>query len=118
MKPELKDLLKGPFHLHGWGIYNSEDELLFKVTLVHGKEVDGKTCNAAFGYLMDALNEKFLIEGDAEPKRWELIPNEVIDGKEYLGYHLGCPDCKEPARLSQANFCPNCGARLMPGEEL
>ena len=111
-KPELKDLLKPPFWLRGWGIHNSADELLYKVTLVCDKGTKRKTCNEAIKYLVDALNEK-AARDLAEPKRWKHENLEMV-----------CPECdaeiwegEEGLNLVKFNHCPNCGVRLLPLEE-
>lgn len=69
-------------------------------------------------WIMTALKEKQ--ERDfGEPLRWIKVPEDEVNMADY---EYDCPKCKErlyfyEGEMTDYDYCPHCGQRLLPPEE-
>ena len=116
MNQTIKDLLKPPFHYHiGSNLIHDSDE---NTVLVAGNVIFyGDNADRFFAQLVTFLNEKY--EKDfTEPMRW-------TTDKSHPLYNILCPKCGriylDPVsrhHLDVFSYCPNCGQKLLPPEEV
>jgi len=125
MKPQitLKEFFTPPFYLDDNVIYDSKKSPVIAIKLYQSYETQ-KNKNyhpELIDFILSALNEKW--KRDMEPLRW------ISSGSETMGYWITCPKCgKEPEFCNidtddlededYPKYCPSCGEKLNPPEEV
>jgi len=106
----IKELLKPPFKADGGKIKGQEDYpylTAFYKNLAQGLNHD----DTYLEWISEALNEKY--ERDFTEPMWWKSEGRWENHNEYFV----CPVCEYGLDF-EGNYCPNCGQRLLPSEEL
>ena len=109
MKTELKEYLTPPFYLNDNVIYDSKKSPVIAIKLYHSYETK-KNKNyhpELIDFILSALNEKWKRDF-GEP--WWIKCN---------GGFIQCPKCSSYSNyMTATKYCPSCGEKLNPPEEI
>jgi len=111
MSENIKDILKPPFVSIGSGVVDREGNTVVFDT--GGTDIE--RCMRA-DWIATAMNQK--ADREWSKLHWEKVP----DDEAYADYDYICPQCKEKVyfyegEMTDFDFCPHCGVRLLPPEE-
>jgi len=121
MNEQIKELLKPPFTVRENYIFNADGIALFMLSsnAIENMGTDyaarEQLSEGILEFGKDAMNEKW--ERDCvEPMRWIYYPYSGVT-EQKIGNYYECPKCNK-WQTNTSDYCPRCGQKLLPPEDI